>query len=200
MSAMPFDSISALRDHIVSGGAPAEAYASKMLHRVPDLPVVKDRKEYLVSKAKSHVVFDIGCTGPISEAIRGSAARYYGVDKIPTGDTTVLDVDTNPDLLPLHEDVDIVVLSEVLEHLSNPGDFLKELRAAYPGRLVYITVPNAGACRVKDGLENVNKDHVCWYSYTTLKTLLTRYGYEVLEARWYNGDPYIAEGLIMVVT
>jgi len=193
-------SIADLRDSIVAGGNMPAAYADKMIHRVPDLPVVKDRAAYLLEKSKDKIVLDIGCTGEISKAIRKAAKGYYGIDSANGGDWAVVDIDHRPDQMPKHEDVEIVILSEVLEHLANPGYFLMALKEMYAGKTVYITVPNAGAYQVKDDCEIVNKDHVSWYSYTTLKTLLTRYQYEIKEARWYNGVPHKAEGIIMVVT
>jgi hypothetical protein len=52
---------------------------------------------------------------------------------------------------------------------------------------------------VKDGKEVVNDDHVCWYSYQTLQTLLKRYEIEIVNMRWYHGEPHKAEGLIAEV-
>jgi hypothetical protein len=48
------------------------------------------------------------------------------------------------------------------------------------------------------GTENVNVDHVAWYSWRTLKTLLDRYGYPIREFYWYKGRPRFAEGIIVV--
>lgn len=203
MNAMPakYASVTALRDAIVGQGQHGAEYAEKMYHKIPDLPTVKDRARYLVEKAKDKVVLDIGCTGLISAAIRASAKKYYGIDKENSEDGTVAGVDLNhrPDQMPVHEDVELVICSEVLEHLSNPGYFLLALKSHYAGKPVIITVPNAGAYRVREGVEVVNGEHVCWYSYQTLRELLTRYGFTIELARWYNGEPYKAEGIIMVV-
>lgn len=194
-----FTSVSELRDSIMSRGNLSPEYVEKMFHQVPDIPTVKDRAAYLVEKAKDKVVLDIGCTGLISEAIRKSAKLYYGLDKVQANGNDVLDIDHRPDQMPVHDDVEIIIASEILEHLANPGYFLLALRKLYPGRTVYITVPNAGAYTVRNNCEIVNKDHVSWYSYQTLKQLLTRYEYTIKEARWCNGPPYKAEGIIMVV-
>lgn len=191
-----FASVSALRDAITGKASPE--YVDKMHHAIPELPTVKDRAAYLVEKGRDKVVLDIGCTGPISARIRLAAKGYYGFDKAAADGIEAVELDHRPDLMPVHEDVEVVICSEFLEHLSNPGYFLLALKERYPGRTVYFTVPNAGAYYVKDNCEIVNGDHVCWYSYQTLKTLLTRYGYEISEARWYNGPPYKAEGIIMV--
>ncbi len=195
-----YNSIDALRTHIVTGVR--DDWAKKMLHQVPDLPTVKDRAAYLVEKAKDKVVLDIGCTGVISPKIKEVAKAYYGLDKVQVEGGEVVDLDHRPDKMPIHEDVDTIIASEVLEHLANPGIFLMFLKKFYPGRTLYLTTPNAGAFAMKGDCEVVNNDHVCWYSYQTLKTLLERYKYEITQARWYNApekNPYKAEGLIMVV-
>jgi len=42
-----------------------------------------------------------------------------------------------------------------------------------------------------------HRDHVSYYSYTTIKVLLERAGYSIVEHYWYGGKPYISEGLIV---
>jgi 2-polyprenyl-3-methyl-5-hydroxy-6-metoxy-1,4-benzoquinol methylase len=170
-----------------------------MHHRVPDLPTVKDRSAYLVEKAKDKIVLDIGCTGKISEAIRKAAKEYHGFDRVAGEGIDSLELDHRPDLMPVYESVELIICSEFLEHLANPGYFLLALKERYPGKIAYFTVPNAGAYTVHDGCEIVNVEHVAWYSYQTLKTLLTRYNYEILASRWYHGPPFKAEGIIMEV-
>lgn len=194
-----FDTVESLRNHIVSGGHRDPAYVAKMFQHVPDLPTVADRGRYLTEKARGKIVLDIGCTGPISAQIKAAAKKYYGVDRVPVEGAEMVELDHRPDLMPKFEDVELVICSEVLEHLSNPGYFLLALAASYPQRDCYFTVPNAGAYQFKEGVEIVNAEHVCWYSYATLKALLTRYNYVIKEARWYNGQPFRAEGIIMLV-
>jgi predicted TPR repeat methyltransferase len=183
-----YSTVEDLRKSIVG-----RSWADKMLHDVPNIPVVKNRAAYLLEKAKGKVVLDIGCTGVLSQAIKGVAKKYYGIDKAPEA-THVVNLDE--DQMPVLEDVELIIASEVLEHLSNPGNFLAGLKQAYPGKTCFITVPNAGSYTVKDGKEVVNDDHVCWYSYQTLQTLLKRYAIEIVNMRWYNGEPHKAEGLI----
>lgn len=67
-----------------------------------------------------------------------------------------------------------------------------------------ITVPNAMSSHlmpmaVRTGFECVNRDHVAWYSYRTLRTLIERCGFELMEFYWYGGQPITAEGIIFVV-
>lgn len=173
------------------------AWAKKMLHVVPEWPTVKDRAAYLVERVKDRTVLDVGCTGVISTRLRSAARAYHGVDKVDGGDWFVADLDLDPTRLPAWHDVDLVVVSEFLEHLANPGFFLAALARAYAGVEMIVTVPNAGAYMTRQGCEVVNADHVAWYSYTTLTTLLRRYGYIVESCCWYNGPPHRAEGLIV---
>src|SRR5262245_36578236 len=169
-----------------------------MIHPVPQLSIIADRAKWLVERATGRSVLDIGCTGPISDRIRKVASAYHGVDCQYVNGCDVLDIDHRPDLIPQYEDVDLVIASEVLEHLGNPGYFLLALKEHYPGRQTIITVPHAGGYSTHNGCEVVNKEHVAWYSYTTLKNLLTRYQFQIDEAYWANGEPHRAEGLIMV--
>ena len=113
-------------------------------------------------------------------------------------DRDQLDLDREPERLPIYPDVTLILISELIEHLSNPGRCLEALRAAYPTTPCYVTVPQAGAYRLVDGREMVHPDHVAYYSYTTLLTLLRRHGFVVAEARWYHGEPHKAEGLIVL--
>lgn len=192
-----FSTVASLRDSIVGKNA---AWEAKMLHQVPELQVVKDRAAYLVESAKGKVVLDIGCTGIISKQIRLAAKTYYGVDKEASDGVVAVDIDHRPDQIPVYAGVEVIIISEVLEHLANPGYFLLALKKLYPSTVFVVTAPNAGSFTVKDGCEVVHRDHVSWYSYTTLKTLVTRYGYSIKYAAWYNGVPHKAEGLIMVMT
>ena len=192
-----FASVSELRQSIIE---PNAGWAEKMLHAVPKMDVVKDRAAYLVESAKGKVVLDIGCTGAISKQIRLAAKTYYGVDKEAADGVVAVDIDHRPDQIPVYEGVETVIMSEVLEHLANPGYFLAVLKKLYPANVFVLTVPNAGAFSMKGECEVVHHDHVSWYSYTTLKALVTRYGYSIKYAAWYNGVPYKAEGLIMVLT
>lgn len=197
MTSAVVSDVSALRELIRSRFDPA--YEAKMLHVVPDWPVVPDRAAYLERLASGRHVLDIGCAGAISVRIAKAAAVYYGVDRLSGGQQHVIDLDDEPNRLPFHVDVDLVIASEFIEHLANPGRFLHVLGRLYRGVEICLTVPNAGAYRVSGGREMVNKDHVAWYSYRTLMTLLSRYGYQLHSGQWYHGQPYRAEGLIVLI-
>jgi hypothetical protein len=198
---------------------PSEEYRRKQLHPVPDAKVV-DREAFILERVAGKVVLDIGASGRMHEAIVMAAAFTWGITRPPENDPYVvrytdviesrmqgrfdiryLDIDQHDAHWPHFKDVEIVICGEVIEHLSNPGQFLQKLRAYRCP--VIITVPNAhgdvGRAWLEKGFNCVNIDHVAWYCERTLKTLLTRAGYEVKEHYWYNGRPRFAEGLIFVV-
>lgn len=179
------------------------AWRAKMLHKVPDAPVV-DRVAFILERCKGKNVLNVGsASGTLHESIKNVARQVWGVDKKGPGVDFDIDVDETgwTDVVFPDADVDLIVCGEVLEHLANPGQFVQGIRSTWHCE-VLITVPNAFHASkewANDGIECVNRDHCSWYSWRTLKTLVERYGFEIQEFCWYNGQPMFAEGIIMVV-
>ena len=179
------------------GNQPAE-WVEKMVHEVPDAPVF-DRVEYLTKASRNKVIMDLGASGSMSETLREVATVYHGVDIVPSDKPNYYQMDLEQaDALPEVDGLQIIVGGEIIEHLSNAGRFLDLLHGA--GCQVILTTPNAfstgGDGFLKRGIEAVNGEHVAWYSYHTLKTLVERHGFNILLWAWYNGKPMTAEGLI----
>lgn len=179
-------------------GTMTPEYYHKMYHKIPPTSVV-GREEFILKECDGKVVLDIGCAGPFSQHIKAKAKEWHGFDVLP-GEWNQIDLDSQE--IGIIPDIDLIVCGEILEHLSNPGFFLDNLRKSYGGRKVIFTVPNAFASpsyqSVKRGVEMVNRDHVAYYSWWTLSNLLERYGYKIREWYWYNGQARVSEGLIMV--
>jgi len=133
----------------------------------------------------------------LHELIVKVAEKTYGVDKQDAD----ININLDKDQLPTLPDINFVVCGEVIEHLSNPGFFLDGLNKSYKCP-VLLTVPNAfssvGAAHYMKGYENVNTDHVAWYSWKTFTTLLTRHRFKVDAYWWYGGVPLFSEGLIFL--
>jgi 2-polyprenyl-3-methyl-5-hydroxy-6-metoxy-1,4-benzoquinol methylase len=184
------------------------AYAAKMLHPLPEIKVVKDRAAFILEHCAGKRVLEFGASGPLTPAIRKTAAAYLGVDRHDHGDDIIgvdLDDVSREDVLPVayhSREFDVVVCGEVVEHLGNPQWFLTRLKRHYVGLPVLVTVPNAfsdvGRKWILKGTENVNADHVAWYSPKTLSVLLQRAGFTVADLYYYNGSGPTAEGLIVV--
>lgn len=207
MSAYP--TIDALRAGLGAKAATDAAYAAKMLHKVPEAPVV-DRAGFLLDLCRGKRVLEFGASGPMHEKIKAVASVYQGVDRDAGPQVVAFDLDDVsldlPDTVFTLDDEappDVIVCGEVLEHLGNPQWFLTRLRQQYAGVTTVVTVPNAfseaARAHMARGIENVNPDHVSWFSYKTLYTLLGRAGYTKNTFAWYGGKPYVAEGLIVVM-
>jgi hypothetical protein len=133
------------------------------------------------------------------------AKQLYGVDvaaesldryRAMTGDlnNALLDVQTMP--VALGQPFDVVVLSEVLEHLPNPMAALGHLRtlcASPPGCDLLVTVPNAYSLEhfaaAANNLERVHQDHYYYFSPTTLRRLLTDAGFRDVTVSLYAHRP-----------
>jgi hypothetical protein len=120
--------------------------------------------------------------------------------------------------LVLEGEPDIIVASEVLEHMSNPGNFLQAAKRFNCPLLV--SVPNAFSYRaiseLSKGRELVHADHNCYFSYTTLNTFIAKHGYRLSEAIAYfwplndeigkahlslmHTNPFFGDGFIFIVS
>lgn len=201
---MSYATLDELRSQL---GAPSKsdashAYDAKMLHDLPAGSIV-DRTVFIVQKVAGKRVLEFGASGAMHDAIIKASKEVFGVDRCDAPGVIGFDLDDVSQRGLPDKVVDVIVCGEVLEHLSNPGWFLARLTRQYAGVPVVITVPNAfsriSQKHVTKGVENVNIDHVAWYSPRTLRTLVERAGFTIREFAYYNGDGPTAEGLIAVV-
>lgn len=197
--------------------------------------VVPNRKTFVLEASRGRKVLHVGCvdTGVLENRLLSQshlhmmllsvAERAWGVDVNREGIELMARLGV-PDLhaangedlsrLELGDRPDLILASEVLEHVSNPGDFLDSLRAF--DCEVLISVPNAFSGRshicVRNGQEFVHPDHNYYFSYVTLKALIEKHGFKLLECAgyyWPTNDeigreleqliarqPFFAEGLI----
>lgn len=91
---------------------------------------------------------------------------------------------------------DVIVAGEMIEHLYNPGLFLRGIqRFMAPDSALLLTTINAycGMRFIQYGLrgkggkqEPVHPDHVAYYSYATLTVLLERHSLKVDEFLFYD--------------
>ena len=183
-------------------------YVDKMLHPIPDAKVVS-RETFILERCKGKTVVNFGSdSGDLHKRIGEVAGSVFGVDKQGTPDLRI-DLDDDHYSLSYMPMANVYVVGEIIEHMVSPGAFLKRLRwvmthEGAEGCEAIITVPNALSEFLshhahKRQVENVNLDHVAWYSYHTLRTLLAKCGFEMREFYWHNGKPIFAEGLVAVV-
>lgn len=206
---MSYASLDDLRSHL--GGQrpePTPAYREKMLHPIPPDITSVDRVKFILQHCTGKRVLEFGASGPLFLAIRPVTTSYQGVDRQDGDQIIGFDLDdVSQTWLPVPtywegQKWDLIVCGEILEHLMNPGWFLTRLRRQYLGIPVILTVPNAfadaGRRWILKGIENVNRDHVAYYSPKTVSVLLERVGYHTGGLFWYGGPGPTAEGLIVV--
>jgi SAM-dependent methyltransferase len=173
---------------------------------------VVDRFEFLTELVRGRYVIDLGFVdlgrteskmaanqwlhGRLSEA----AARLVGVDSDPQGvelarsrgfDVRCADCHDGAEVSELGlEPAELVVASELIEHLDRPGDFLDSIRPLLDDRgTLVLTTPNPHA--LTNSLmalihrEVQNADHVGWHSWRTISTLLERHRWRVERILFY---------------
>ncbi len=152
--------------------------------------------------------------------IRGVARRVFGVDIDPEGlslyrrlsnDDENLIWDVQGELTGAARDelcnpgrraFDLIVFSEVLEHLLNPGQALANLHAIFTAHrcTLCVTVPNAlsliAFTNAMQGIETVHPDHYAYYSPHTLRKALHDSGFSSVELAFYSSpDTLTTPGL-----
>jgi SAM-dependent methyltransferase len=187
--------------------------------RLPKVCVLRGRYDFILERCRGKRVLHVGCvdSGQLAERFRRgelihqrlavSAGELWGVDidaegisflrdngfeNLIVGDASEID---QIEVLT-KRDFDIVLASEIIEHLQNPGQFLRNIRAVMrPNRTELIaTVPNAHRIDtlfwLLRGIEYVHPDHNYWFSYQTATNLLGKSGLKVEEVYVYSFRPH----------
>ena len=119
--------------------------------------------------------------------------RGHGFERLLTLDISLPESASDEAMRLLQtKDFDVILATEVLEHLPNPANFLAAVqRLMTPGHTQFIvTVPNA--FRVDTllwmwrGVEYVHPDHNYWFSYATITTLMGKAGFDIQRVYPYS--------------
>lgn len=138
---------------------------------------------------------DIGCSvGFVVEAAQSVGLEAYGIDIDPAAIDVARKLQ-NPachfEAIALQDlarrdgaTFDMVYLSEVIEHVRDPEDFIANIAAIMkPGAIVYITAPDAGHFRTPDPITTWNMvyppEHLTYFTRQGITTLLARHGLSV---------------------
>lgn len=128
----------------------------------------------IVDVAKQTVGLDI-----VGDAIDELRTRGYTVEKRDVQDPA-------PDA---YNNFDVVVMGELIEHLTDFETALSNARAwLKPDGKLILTTPNALSAYwlLLRGLNSdfVNTEHTCWFDSTTLEQLLSRCQYELIQLEY----------------
>ncbi len=151
-------------------------------------------------------ILDIGCAVGFRKSdwmhrnIKSIARTIVGLDLDNTSVTEIkkmgFDVEQgDAQNFNLNRKFNLIHAGELIEHLDNPGGFLESAgRHLTPDGLLLITTPNA--LRISNfiyaatGGLKVNPEHTCWFCNTTIKTLLARKGFEVVEIGYLKHETF----------
>src|SRR5882757_7971843 len=169
------------------------------------------RTDAILKWVKGPEVLDVGCTGhfvnigspqwlhgrlrekfpsvsgiDISEA-NAAILRESGFDKIYV---------QSAETFELSNKFDTIVAGELIEHLANPGLFLRQARAHLkPGGRLVLTTPNAFSllfisyALFKYPKTCENLQHTCWFCPQTMKELVERSGFKIEHFELFNDYP-----------
>ncbi len=171
------------------------------------------RERYILERCRNEKVLHLGCcdTPLMRERIKNNALLHFKLEKVASClygldisnediqylksmfnvcNLIVGDCERVADYFP-NDKFDIVVASEIMEHLCNIGLFLSSVKKIMhnQSRLV-ISVPNGVAFRrgISSllGRETVHMDHNFYFSKKTIIKLLERNNFEIVEIHGYR--------------
>lgn len=179
-----------------------------------------DRVEFIKKFCEGKKVLHLGCTNfpYTNESIKNDMLLHFDLKKVAgelhgfdydvagleilkqAGETNLHHGDLEKlDEADLNETFDVIVAGEMIEHLSNPGLFLRGIKRFMNEQTsLLITTINAYSgmrffiygLRGKGGeQEPVHPDHVAYYSYKTLKSVLERENLNVADFYFYDVGP-----------
>ena len=173
---------------------------------------IRDRFAVIEPHIRGKDVLDLGCVDSrkarhnaqerfeykanlLHKAIAAANPGTIGIDIDPQGAKVLNDQGYNVlvedvETMDLRRQFDTIVAGEIIEHLENPGKFLRNMhRHLRPGGVIIISTPNtfyAGTTWKiwRYGKPAVHEEHMGWQDPTTLAQLFKRTGYEPVEGYW----------------
>lgn len=100
----------------------------------------------------------------------------------------------NVETVNLNEKFDVIVMGEFIEHVSNVGIILDNIRSHLDKdeKLILTTQNTSNIIHfitiLLNGKLRINAEHVIWYNMNTLNTILKRHGFEILHIGYSKAE------------
>ena len=188
--------------------------------------LVQDRGEIIEQFAVGKDVLDVGCTELLGTTTEKGKTERWIHEKIRRVAKEVVGVDINKtqvealrargyniicgdvEQVDLGRKFDVIVAGELIEHLSNPGLFLENMKRhlkddgvlilTTPNRFHFYTFLQAFVTGREPVYNKPIAAHVHYYDINSLKALVARHGYQVVDHCYYSEKfPTIKSKLIL---
>jgi len=161
----------------------------------------------LVSGRKN-IILDIGCgAGYLSELLEGKYSKYIGVDLLESNISIAKSIFDKKDVSFSTKNVfsdkksfkdkslDYILLLELIEHVDNPGDYIRRCRDLLKDKgYLIISTPNATSVtnvlwNIKNrkkiitayAIDGTETDHVVAWDMQTLQNMLVRNNFKIVD-------------------
>jgi len=169
------------------------------------MKVYKSKQELIQDQiSKEHVVLDVGFWGQaigidnpewVHNILKSQAKEVFGVDLFFNG-SQLENIENykkqSAENFDFEQKFDVIFAGDLIEHLSNLGQFLDSCRRNLKkdGKLI-LTTPNAfNLFNIIEKLikkePEVNRDHTIYFNFSVLKKLLEKNGWMVVEEMYLD--------------
>lgn len=164
---------------------------------------LREKYRLIIEKCSNLRVLDVGCVGQdansqtdkwlhadiskVASALTGVDISMENIEKLKKQGYVMLHTD---ELTDQHGLYDVIVMADVIEHVSNPENFLRfYTKFLSPGGIMIISTPNANRAInffsiLAFNNYSVNDEHTCWFCPMTLFEVIQRSELKLKEFYW----------------